>query len=640
MTTITGRDAAWAADVRTAIGRLGYDALTQEIAEHWRVIETHDALTVVLYGPYSAGKSSLLARLLIEAGTVLPRWLTISGDKETFAVNSIASAGLVYTDTPGLGAGDAMHEARADEALLAADALLLILPPQLITTGRDHVLSVAAGTFFTPFGAAPFPAGALLAVINGSDSLGPHPRHAPREFADAARRRAEELRGRLIPALGAAPAPPVHVISADPSQLLTDQDPDEPPLRPDDFHDSAPWDGVAALRSAIGVLTGRAAELRAATRIRYWSHEGARILHVAGDDLSGQTEALAEAHRRSGHINSLTAELDALSAAACQELRADLGEALTQLGEAAPGLASPDKLQDEASRRLLTTVRAWRARWDSRLHELVRRAQTQVTGTRNRPGSGPLHAYADDILTAAAADPPASPGPAGPLPIWLTGHIVADAVLHATQRHFLHHHAGNADDAQREVADFAAGRTAPGGEPERPPRSDPDDTAAAYPVDSGAPDPDDTAGQPYDTAGQPYDTGQQDTATDTGTMADGQPAAILAAGDLTPGAVQAAETLFFGSLPGLIEFGALLTVDRRSKKEAKRLAELRATIERTTEGLTGQWSADWLVLTAEARARILMLAPPASLISALTDRCDGLRADTAALEELLKHPPS
>ena len=66
----------------------------------WEDLRQSDKLTTVIFGAYDAGKSTLLKRLLVEAGTAVPEWLTVSGRRETFEVLSVQSEGIVFVDTP------------------------------------------------------------------------------------------------------------------------------------------------------------------------------------------------------------------------------------------------------------------------------------------------------------------------------------------------------------------------------------------------------------------------------------------------------------------------------------------------------------------------------------------------------------
>src|SRR4051794_11313225 len=97
---------------------------------------------VTLLGPYDSGKSSLLKRLLVEAGCTVPDWLTVSARRTTFDAQSIEWLHLRIQDTPGLGGGVQSHSDAAREAALATDLLMVVLPPQLITGEMDELQSI------------------------------------------------------------------------------------------------------------------------------------------------------------------------------------------------------------------------------------------------------------------------------------------------------------------------------------------------------------------------------------------------------------------------------------------------------------------------------------------------------------------
>ena len=53
----------------------------------WNDFYQKEKPVVSIVGPYSAGKSSLIKRLLVQEGYNVPDWLTISGRRETFELN-------------------------------------------------------------------------------------------------------------------------------------------------------------------------------------------------------------------------------------------------------------------------------------------------------------------------------------------------------------------------------------------------------------------------------------------------------------------------------------------------------------------------------------------------------------------------
>ena len=85
------------------------EAVAQQRAR-WDEFQDLETLEVVVFGAYDAGKSSLLKRLLVDWGTTVPDWLTVSGRRETFEPKRVAANGFGFVDTPGLGSGNNEHD--------------------------------------------------------------------------------------------------------------------------------------------------------------------------------------------------------------------------------------------------------------------------------------------------------------------------------------------------------------------------------------------------------------------------------------------------------------------------------------------------------------------------------------------------
>ena len=83
----------------------------------WAAFSELDYLRVTVYGPYDAGKTTLIKRLLIEDGTLVPGWLAISGRPETMKTAEAESGGIGYVDTPGTAGPSAEHDRQAEDAL-------------------------------------------------------------------------------------------------------------------------------------------------------------------------------------------------------------------------------------------------------------------------------------------------------------------------------------------------------------------------------------------------------------------------------------------------------------------------------------------------------------------------------------------
>lgn len=217
----TGGTEEWIDRIRASVRTVAGKGIT-DVTDLWNDFRDSTAVRVTVYGPYDAGKSSLVTRLLEEDGTAVPSWLTIGARPETFVVGRETSAGLEYADTPGNSAGRPEHEAAADSALGVTDALLVVLPPQLATTDVEHIRAVATGTLFGPKGSRLFPAGALLLTVGRMDEASIDPQYNPDAHRRLCARKRDELAALLAhgtaggcrPACRCASSPPTPTDSA------------------------------------------------------------------------------------------------------------------------------------------------------------------------------------------------------------------------------------------------------------------------------------------------------------------------------------------------------------------------------------------------------------------------------------------
>jgi hypothetical protein len=386
----------WLDAIRSAVREIAGEEQAAEAENDWQRHACRPCPVVTIYGPYDSGKSTLIKRLIVEDGTPVPAWLTISGRRETFELGEIESEGLTYRDTPGIAAGDDRHELIADEALLTTDALVLVLPPQLMTTGLKHMLSIITGIFYNPETPMPYPEGALLLVIARADEMAADPLDDLDGFRDTCQRKKEELLALLQ--RHADPAtmrqlPPVHVISADLDGLNAKK---RQPA-PDDYPPGVPWDGISALLSALQTLAQRRDGIRQAAANRYWSWITAQLRDRCDEELSRVTAAAGEARRERAHIEALEEQLNGIAAAAEADLRALVRDELRSITDGSP-IDDPEAMRAEAERRLDLTASAWLGRWSVALSQLAQSAAGELTARAQRPGAAAYRQYLDELL--------------------------------------------------------------------------------------------------------------------------------------------------------------------------------------------------------------------------------------------------
>lgn len=266
-----------------------------------------DCPVVAVYGAYDAGKSTLVKRLLVEAHQPVPSWLTISARPETFETNDVEAFGCVLRDTPGIAGGNTRHQNVADRALLDADVTILVMPPQLLTGNRDHVLARITGSAYRPTGL--FTPESWMFVITKLDEG-----EDPSENLPAYHKRLELKRaewGKLLDSNGLpTDAVPLFAISADPYGVVGD----DPCPTPGSYTAGCiEWDGVADLVSALRALPDRLPHLRRWTRLRracvLLGDAFAEAEHVHASTDQSAAEARSRKHTWIAHFEERHSQL-------------------------------------------------------------------------------------------------------------------------------------------------------------------------------------------------------------------------------------------------------------------------------------------------------------------------------------------
>ncbi len=240
------------------------DAVTQERLR-WEKFRDLYTLEVVVFGAYDAGKSSLLKRLLVDWRIPVPEWLTVSGRRETFESKRAEANGLGLVDTPGLGSGNKEHDDLTLSAMRLADAYLWVLPPQLVTTGKERFLELLFGDVGI--------AEATIAIVARMDEAGVDPSDNEPGFAELCVKKKAELTAFVAPFSLARKLNSIHCVVADPYQMVGNiQDPES------EIYDvGRSWDGVENLAQEILALQERRIDLR--------SQAGARFVRLLLGDV-------------------------------------------------------------------------------------------------------------------------------------------------------------------------------------------------------------------------------------------------------------------------------------------------------------------------------------------------------------------
>jgi 50S ribosome-binding GTPase len=332
--------------VRDWLGRLPGGS-PGRYADDWDAFQKRDRPVVTLVGSYDTGKSSLLRRLLVDAGREVPDWLTVSASHETFKVNEVEMGTCVVRDTPGfeVGASDvrAGNSSRAMAAVGLTDIGVVVLPPQLVTAERD---------VFRRLFTQGWPAGAMWFVVSRFDEAGGKPERNLAGYRELGDRKVHELRELF----GLDIRVPVFVVAQDPFQTAG-PDPDPGSWIWDEFRD---WDGMRDLAAALdAVSTAELPEWRRAAGQRYWSAVLDETLSELRRQLADYTEQAQVANHGVQRRDQWEKQLGNLDRAALAGLEGLVDEVLRRSGE-----------PDAAASELQRTVGEWFAKHQAHLDRL------------------------------------------------------------------------------------------------------------------------------------------------------------------------------------------------------------------------------------------------------------------------------
>lgn len=343
-------------------------AIGGRLAESWQRFAATDVPVITVYGSYDTGKSSLIRRLLIELGQVVPPWLTISARHETFEVNEIRAGGCMLRDTPGfvVEGSDARAELNtelASEAIGLTDVAIVTVPPQL-ATAEYPVLSRLVQQDWTP--------GSLWFVISRFDEAGVDPDDDPDGYRELGTRKTAELQE----ALQLDPRVPVHVVCPDFAQMAGAERNADPSI----WDDTREWDGIAGLLKAISEIaaTGSNSELRHSAAQRFWRHAVEQALGQLRKELATHLENAVVSDEGDQRRASWLAQLETLTNAAEADLRGRVSAAIGDAMDAPePGHGFGESLK--------TSIGAWHSACERDIDKLLHSVGDTISTERARP---------------------------------------------------------------------------------------------------------------------------------------------------------------------------------------------------------------------------------------------------------------
>ena len=347
-----------------------------EQKRRWDDVRTSDSVRIVIFGAYDAGKSTLLKRLLVDAGTGAPEWLTISGRRETFEVGAVQWEGILFLDTPGLSGGNDQHERITFDAMQIADAYLWVLPPQLVTADNQVFLDFVGGRHFSGSLPVSMLAAATIAVVARMDEAGIDPEDNPNGFCELATRKTSEFQSMLRAGGVKGEVRAVHCVAADPYQLVGT----DPAPKRDRYDHGRHWDGVGALADSLRSLCPERETLRAAGGARFVAGLGCVARETLKNMIADHEHNVKTCANEIEHHSLIEQRLNALKQQAAADLHQRVEEELLHASRI--GSESAAKTLEESLSRV---VDEWSKTSLADYRQLVTEVEFEVQERMDRP---------------------------------------------------------------------------------------------------------------------------------------------------------------------------------------------------------------------------------------------------------------
>lgn len=349
----------------------GAAEVVEQERRRWEAFRGLGTLEVVVFGAYDAGKSSLLKRLLVDWQVPVPEWLTVSGRRETFESKRVEAMGFGLTDTPGLGSGNDEHDNLTLSAMRLADAYLWVLPPQLVTTGKDRFIEVLFGNVGI--------ADATIATVARMDEAGVDPSDNEQEFIDLCERKKTELSSIIAEAPCVRQLRSIHCVVADPYQMVGNL----PNPGPEAYGFSRNWDGMDEISREMLDLRQQRRELR--------SRAGCRFIQLLVGDVRGELRGIEEEltlskegmDNEAKRYDMYEQRLNALQRQALAELHRRLEDALLSASRSAGAVGAESIVNLEEM--LSKLIDDWAEESSAAYSQLVAELELDATERMKRP---------------------------------------------------------------------------------------------------------------------------------------------------------------------------------------------------------------------------------------------------------------
>jgi hypothetical protein len=242
---------------------------------------------IYLCGDYSAGKSSFIKRLMIDAGQPIPATLRVRADPTTSTVIEYEWEGIILVDTPGFQSGRAGHDDTTFASMPDASAVIYLFQPNLVTGRAAGMDSLLRGD--TIRGVMPKLERTLF-IIHRADDLGADPEESPDEFARLCRSKGDELMAALGARGIAVERDRVFCMASDPFGLVGDR----VDVAAASFDPYRRWDGFGPFRAAL--RASRASLLHAGVDISVLEG-GDRAIHRPAQQPRGRRRGARTSRR-------------------------------------------------------------------------------------------------------------------------------------------------------------------------------------------------------------------------------------------------------------------------------------------------------------------------------------------------------
>ncbi len=374
------KDITWEQQISDLLTKLlgndEWNALVGPLREY----EALGQAVLTIFGVYDSGKSTLLKRLIVDDGKTVPGWVTISARRETFEVNTIKLSWAIIRDTPGLAGGNAEHEKIALEALMLSDAVLLVLPPQLLTGERETIVALLQGTHFNSVAALPLPKDALYIAIARMDEAGTDPSENISGYKDLCKRKITELCDQLQRTDVQFNKHQINCVAADPYQQVGNRD-----VTLKEYDEFRSWDGISTLYDQLSIIGKNLPTLRVQSRVRYLASLASTALSDLMKRKNEVEAAITESRNGQERLALIRKQHNGLMAAARADLDGVVNEVLRS--SALAGLGSNDEVVKMIEPRMNKAFDEWQSKHVTELEKLARDADVELKARTKRPGA-------------------------------------------------------------------------------------------------------------------------------------------------------------------------------------------------------------------------------------------------------------